>query len=104
MEKYSFICSVVMGNISVLETEEQKKAMSGFLKSFNVKPSIQKVKTSSAKYDYYYEAKILFEDLSFLKVLRFSEALRAFCLFWGMSYHEHSLNELPDIDRTSSVS
>ncbi|MDB9154219.1 hypothetical protein [Parabacteroides distasonis] len=93
MKIYSFKCSVAMGNMSTLETDTMKKAMADFLKSFHVKPSICKVRCGESKYDYYYDADISYETSEYLKVLRFSESLRAFCLFWSMSYHEYYLHE-----------
>lgn len=97
MKKYSFKCLVSMGNLSIVETEEQRKAMSSFLKSFNMKPSIQKIETSPSKHDYYYESEIIYEDSDFLKILRFSESLRSFCLFWKMYYHECYLGDQTDV-------
>lgn len=82
-----------MGNMSVLETNEQKKAIINFLKSFRIGYHIRKVKSGDSNDAYYYEAQIRYKTLEYLKVLRFSESLRSFCLFWGMSYHEHYLRE-----------
>lgn len=94
MKKFYFHCEVTMGNISVMETDMQKKAIIAFLKSFYVKPSISRIRCGESKYDYYYEADISYENYEYLKVLRFSESLRAFCLFWHMSYMENCLREI----------
>jgi hypothetical protein len=80
-----------MGNISTLETDLAKKSMTNFLKSFGIKPEIRKTKFSSDPHDYVYDAMIRYCSSDYLLVLRFSEALQAFCLFHRMSLVEYSL-------------
>lgn len=97
MKKYHYYCEVSMGNMSIVETEMQKKAMANFLKSFLIKPHILKVRCGeSPKTDYYYSAEICYDSYEYLRVLRFAESLRAFCSFWRMSLVEHCLNQLDD--------
>lgn len=95
MKKYHYYCEVTLGNMSICETEMQKKAMVSFLKSFLIKPHISKVRYGeSPKSDYYYLAEISYDSHEYLRVVRFSESLRAFCLFWRVSLVEHCLTEI----------
>lgn len=95
MKIYHYCCSVTMGDISIQGTEMQKKAMANFLKSFSLKPHISKMRCGeSANYDYVYSTEIVFDSPEYLRVLRFSESLRAFCSFWRMSLIEHCFNKI----------
>lgn len=73
--------------------------MTNFLRSFYVKPHFEKVKCGeSPKYDYYYTIEISFDSAEYLRVMRFSESLRAFCSFWRMSLIEHCFNQIERAD------
>lgn len=90
MKVYVYNCEVTLGNMSVVETDMQKKAMSDFLKAFLIKPQIEKIRCGeSPKTDYYYLAHIGYSNYNMIRVLRFAESLRAFCNFWNMSLVEH---------------
>lgn len=94
MNKCAYSCTVYVGNMSIVETEMQKKAITAFLRSFLIKPHVVKVKCGeSSQTDYYYSADVSYEA-SYLRVLRFSESLHAFCLFWRMSLEEHYMTYL----------
>lgn len=96
MKKYRYYCEITLGNMSIVETEMQKKAMIGFLKSFLVKPDIGKIKCDEPhSTSYYYQVDVNYVTSNYLQLLRFSESLRAFCLFWRMSLIELDLSELP---------
>lgn len=78
-----------MGNMSIVETDMQKKAMADFLKAFLIKTRIEKIRCGeSPKTDYYYLAEISYSHYNMIRVLRFVESLRAFCNFWNMSLTE----------------
>ena len=77
MKKYRYCCEVSMGNMSIVETEMQKKAMANFLKSFLI-------------------TEICYDSFEYLRVLRFAESLHAFCSFWQMSLFEHCLHQLDE--------
>ena len=53
--------------------------------------TIEKVEDPSEVHNYYYEAEIDFKDGSFLKVLRFSEAVSAYARFHNHTLREHHL-------------
>ena len=89
MKVQVYNCKVTLGNMSVAETDMQKKAMSDFLKAFLIKPRIEKILYGESRQtDYYYLAHVSFSHYNMLRVLRFVESLRAFCTFWNMSLVE----------------
>ena len=94
MKKYLFKCQITLGNISKLETNTQKKAVSDFLKSFKMEASFRRIQLDKCTSGYCYTAGISYENPDYLKVLRFSEALCAFCLFWHLFYEEFCLCEI----------
>lgn len=88
---YSF--TIVLGNISTLETEQMKENLIHFLNSFNymdAKP--EKVYEAGGTSLYHYELTIEYKHQSLLHIRRFSEALNAFCLFHRMAFYEHFLD------------
>ena len=54
MKKYRYCCEVSMGNMSIVETEMQKKAMANFLKSFLIKHHISKERCGESPKAAYY--------------------------------------------------
>lgn len=89
MKVHVYNCEVTMGNMSIVETDMQKKAMADFLKAFLIKTRIEKIRCGeSPKTDYYYLAEISYSHYNMIRVLRFVESLRAFCNFWNMSLTE----------------
>lgn len=86
----SYSSRLVMGNISIAETEMMKKCLIKILDSFYCKDyKIEKIIYDENKHDYFYEAKITFSNLKNIKVQRFTESLIAFCLFWNISIYEN---------------
>ena len=94
MKKYIFKCRVTLGNTSTLETNTQKKALADFLRSFKMKPTSRKIRLGECTSGSLHVTDISYENPDYLKVLRFSESLRAFCLFWHVFYEEFDLCEM----------
>lgn len=87
-----YSCSVILGNLSTLETEELKNNIIHFLKSFNYDAKPEKVYEADGSSSYSYQLNIEYKHHSQLHVQRFSEALNAFCLFHRMAFYEHFLD------------
>ncbi|MBB4034859.1 hypothetical protein GGR21_000746 [Dysgonomonas hofstadii] len=95
MKEYVYTCTVTMGNMSMYETEMLKDAMANFLKAVQVSDcEILKISDEEPSDSYYYSADICYKRHSFLPVLRFSEALNAFCRFHSIDLQEHLLSSL----------
>ncbi|MFV9550404.1 hypothetical protein [Algibacter sp. PT7-4] len=88
MNNYS--CTLIVGNISIAETEMMKKSLIKILDSFYCKDyNLEKIISDENKHNYFYETKITFSNLKNIKVQRFTESLIAFCLFWNISIYEN---------------
>ena len=91
-KKHSYKCSVIMGNMAIAETEMYKQGFTGLMQSlWCTAYTIEKVEDPSEVHNYYYEAEIDFKYGSFLKVLRFSEAVSAYARFHNHTLREHHL-------------
>lgn len=92
MGDHYYSCDVAIGNMSIHETEQMKVAMEHFLQSFYYRDfSFEKLESEEDAQDYYYQVDIYYKHQNYLRVLRFAEALRAFCSFHSMSLQEHWL-------------
>jgi hypothetical protein len=92
MENHFYNCDIVIGNMSIFETEQMKEAMEHFLHSFYYRNfSFEKLEHGEGAQDYCYQVGIRYKHHNRLRVLRFSESLKAFCLFHNMSVAEHCL-------------
>ena len=58
MKKHLYSCTVSMGNISISETEEQKKNFSKFMESFHIKDYVIKKNYWNSKQDSVFSALI----------------------------------------------
>lgn len=93
MDNHSYYCEVSLGNASIVETEMMKKALRNFLNSFYIKHRFSKEPFDGyGDTGYYYHVCVLVEDNTFLRVLRFSTALAAFCQYWRMCLVEIRLD------------
>lgn len=87
--KHNYQCSIIMGNMAIIETEMYKEGFLKFMESLNCKSyTIEKVEDPYGNFNYYYEAEIKYQQLNFLKVLRFSEVVNSYA-----RYHNHTLRE-----------
>lgn len=87
--KHNYQCSIIMGNMAIIETEMYKEGFLKFMESLNCKSyAIEKVEDPDGNFNYYYEAEIKYQQLNFLKVLRFSEVVNSYA-----RYHNHTLRE-----------
>ena len=84
-------CVVTLGNMSTSETDLFKKSMDSFLEAFICK-DVEIEKIPMDEHSYYYQYDIKFENLAFIKVQRFVDALVGFCLFWGFPLSERNLS------------
>ena len=90
MKNYFYSCTVIIGNMSILETEMMKDALSDLMKNVqSVEYNCEKSTDETDNSYYYYSADIRYTHQSFLSVLRFSEMVKAFCLFHKMTLDEH---------------
>ena len=93
MKKYFYTCTVIMGNISTIETEWMKNALSDLMNNARfVEYNCEKLTDDTDSSDYYYSADVRYTHHNFLSVLRFSEMMKAFCLFHKMTLDEHFLS------------
>lgn len=85
--EHVFNCYITLGNLSIYETELQKKALRDFLGSFGIAGvKIQKdIANDGAKY---YWLELQKTESSLPKLNHFVEALISFCRYWRMSYAE----------------
>jgi hypothetical protein len=93
MNNSIYSCTVVLGNLSTLETDEMKDNIIHFLKSFNYTDSEpEKVYEVDGSALYHYEIDIQYRHYSKIHIQRFAESLIAFCLFHRMALYEHFLD------------
>lgn len=94
-KKYFYTCTVIMGCEATIETEWMKEALSALMKNVRfVEYNCEKLVDDTDSSDYYYLADIRYTHHNFLSVLRFSEMMKAFCLFHSMTLEEHWLSSL----------
>lgn len=94
-KKYFYTCTVAMGSEATIETEWMKEALTDLMKNIRfVECNCEKSTDDTDSSDYYYSADIRYTHHSFLSVLRFSEMMKAFCLFHGMTLDERWLSSL----------
>ncbi|AUX17149.1 hypothetical protein AQ623_01625 [Flavobacterium columnare] len=86
-----YSCTLTMGNMSMLETDMFKNAVENFFKAFQYSNyEIEKMEFGQS--DYYYEVRVYYSNIFYSKVVRFSEALISFSLFWGIALTEHNFS------------
>lgn len=94
MNNSIYCCTVILGNLSTLETDKMKDNIIHFLKSFNYTDSEpEKVYEGDGNSSlYHYEIDIKYKHHSKIHVQRFADSLIAFCLFHRMAFYEHYLD------------
>ena len=68
MKQHIYKCSVIMGNMAILETEMYKDSFIKFMEALWCKSyTLEKVEDPDNNYNYYYEAEIEYIDSFSLK-------------------------------------
>lgn len=106
MKIHCYDFEIVISCMAIYDMETEKKALVNFLKGFEIKPDVEKIKQyRGPNSPYYYEINASCESSKILKVFRFVESLQNFCRYWnlplceiGLSEREIELPTLPQLE------
>lgn len=91
MKKYTYTFEAVIACMAFVDMETKKKAITNFLKSFDIKPDIEKIKPDLKPNTYYhYVISAICEDSSQLRVFQFVQSLQNFASFHNIPIHEQN--------------